>query len=139
MTETFSATISGRQGRKLTAKIRAKNLRNLELEIDGLRNLIDNFHATVCSDSGHPLSNRVQRALEHLFLHGNLARKAKEEDNRIKVNDIVLILPYKDSEINSRGRVTQIMGDGSFHVSNMNMPFSGTISDFFTERELEKQ
>ncbi len=139
MTKIFSATISGKQGRELTAKMKIKQLRDLELEINGLRNLIDNFHATVCTDSLSTISKRVQRALEHLFLHGNLARKAKEEDNKIKVNDIVLILPYKDSEINSLGRVTQIMGDGSFHVSNMNMPFSGTISNFFTERELEKQ
>ncbi len=116
----------------------SKNIRDLELELNGLRNLIDNFHATVCTDSGPQPSKRVKRALEHLFLHGNLARKAKAADDKIKVNDTVLIIPYKDDERNSHGRVTEIMKDGSYHVSNLNMPYSGIISDFFTEQELEK-
>lgn len=116
----------------------SNNVHDLKLELNGLRNLIDNFHATVCTDSGPRPSKRVQRALEHLYLHGNQARKAKAADNQIKVNDTVLIKPYKDDEMNSHGIVTAIMKDGSYHVSNLNMPYSGVISDFFTKHELEK-
>ncbi len=58
----------------------SKNIRDLELEIDGLRNRIDNFHAIVCTDNLSVISKRVTRALDHLFLHGNLAKKAKENN-----------------------------------------------------------
>lgn len=56
-----------------------------------------------------------------------------------KVNEIVVIKQYKNDEYNREGRVKQILGDGTYWVANMNMPFMGNVSDFFKEDELEKR
>ena len=56
-----------------------------------------------------------------------------------EINEIVVIKEYKDCEYNREGRVNSIMGDGTYWVVNKNMPFMGTVSDFFTADELEKR
>ena len=60
-----------------------------------------------------------------------------------KHNEIVGIKEFKDCEYNCHGRVNsnrfnKILGETVWHVSNMNMPFQGTISEWFTFEELYK-
>ena len=55
-----------------------------------------------------------------------------------KVNDIVRIKAYDEDGINGYGRVQAVREDGLVWVVNGNMPFAGTISDFFTHDELER-
>ena len=55
-----------------------------------------------------------------------------------EINEIVTIKEYRDDEYNCEGRINTIMEDGKYWVTNMNMPFMGTISAAFTEDELEK-
>jgi len=58
----------------------------------------------------------------------------------IRAGDRVNIKQYKDDEYNSEGRVIQISEDGkSYRVSNLNMPFMGTVNDWFTADEVEAQ
>ena len=58
---------------------------------------------------------------------------------KFELNEIVIIKEYADCEYNREGRVNSIMEDGTYWVVNTNMPFMGTISDFFTADELEKR
>lgn len=58
-------------------------------------------------------------------------------------NEIVGIKQYRGDEYNYEARVNNvketIVNDYIYyHVSNMNMPFHGTVSGFFKEDELEK-
>lgn len=56
--------------------------------------------------------------------------------------EIVGIKQYRDDEYNYEGRVMNVKetwnGHIYYYVSNMNMPFMGSISEFFKESELEK-
>jgi len=54
-----------------------------------------------------------------------------------KFNDIVRIKKYPKGDINERGRVDGFHPDGRVLVVNGNMPFSGTISDYFRPEELK--
>jgi len=53
-------------------------------------------------------------------------------------NEVVVINQYIGDQYNEQGRVNSIMDDGRYWVTNMNMPFMGTVSDFFEEEELSK-
>lgn len=53
-------------------------------------------------------------------------------------NEVVVINQYIGDQYNEQGRVNSIMDDGRYWVTNMNMPFMGTVSDFFEEDELSK-
>lgn len=55
-----------------------------------------------------------------------------------KVGEIVIIKMFRGSETNERGRINHISSDGRYWVTNMNMPFQGTVSDYFWSDELEK-
>jgi hypothetical protein len=61
--------------------------------------------------------------------------KERYTAKKIKVNDIVTILAYKNDPKNCRGRVNSI-SDGRYYITNMNMPFMGTINDWFTREEI---
>jgi len=59
----------------------------------------------------------------------------------IRVNDIVKILakPFCDQQGNDRARVVKVCSNGLIVVSNMNMPFYGTLSNVQLEPyEVEK-
>lgn len=57
---------------------------------------------------------------------------------KIKINDTVRILKYPKHDINAYGRVNGISKGlpVKFHIVNMNMPFSGTISGWFLKSEI---
>lgn len=57
---------------------------------------------------------------------------------KFKVNETVKINKYDGDQYNEVGRVNSITEDGRYWVTNMNMPFMGTVSDFFDEDELSK-
>ena len=57
----------------------------------------------------------------------------------IKRLDHVIINKYIGDDFNEQGKVLSIKTFDKgivYHVSNMNMPFMGTVSDFFYEDEL---
>lgn len=59
------------------------------------------------------------------------------------VNDVVKIYPviddFGEEHMNARGMVVAVRDDGLLEVSNMNMPFQGTLCHtLFTPYELEK-
>lgn len=58
---------------------------------------------------------------------------------KFQENEHVIIKEYIGDEYNERGRVNGYNPDTKkYWVTNMNMPFMGTVSDFFDEDELEK-
>ena len=57
--------------------------------------------------------------------------------DKIKRGDTVIILEYIGDDINEQGRVEDVQ-NGMYWVTNMNMPYMGMVSDFFTEDELIK-
>lgn len=60
------------------------------------------------------------------------------ERKSFKVNDHVRILAEPEDSINGYGRIKMILKEQEkkYWVVNMNMPYSGTISAFFTASEL---
>ncbi len=58
----------------------------------------------------------------------------------LKVNDRVRILGYAEDGINGYGRIQAIdrRRKKKYWVVNGNMPFQGTISDYFSEERLRK-
>lgn len=59
----------------------------------------------------------------------------------MKTNDIVRINRYPENNINAYGRiqdVRKIAGEIYYWVVNGNMPFSGTISNYFRASEITK-
>ncbi len=58
--------------------------------------------------------------------------------SKFKVNDHVRILAYPEDSINAYGRVQLVRerGEKRYWVVNMNMPYSGTVSDYFNASEL---
>ena len=58
----------------------------------------------------------------------------------IEVNDTVRILMVEDEDdINAYARVTRVREDGLFEVTNLNMPFQGTLCRvLFTKHEIRK-
>jgi hypothetical protein len=57
--------------------------------------------------------------------------------NKFKVNEIVKIKKYPNpNDINHYGRIQSIEGK-KYWVVNLGQPFSGTVSAFFAENELE--
>ncbi len=58
------------------------------------------------------------------------------DSRELKVNDEVMIKRYKDNPDNKYGRITTIK-DGRYHVSNMNMPYCGSVCNWFDRDELE--
>jgi hypothetical protein len=59
----------------------------------------------------------------------------------LKVNDRVRILAYPEEGINGYGRIQMIdrrRKKKKYWVVNFNMPFQGSISDYFSEEELRK-
>ena len=58
-------------------------------------------------------------------------------NNRIGRYDKVRILKYADDPFNEFGLVTHTYNNGDVWVSNMNMPFQGTINQRFTADEVE--
>lgn len=56
----------------------------------------------------------------------------------LKRGDIVRILRYPENDINAFGVVMKVITKDEIWVANMNMPFSGTISDTFSPKDLIK-
>ena len=52
--------------------------------------------------------------------------------SRIKINDIVRLLDFEEKDINAYARVVAIRGD-EIRVSNMNMPFQGSLSYYLVK------
>lgn len=50
----------------------------------------------------------------------------------------VRILKYPEGDINEFGFIQGFNDDKRYWVSNMNMPFQGTVSEIFDETELDK-
>jgi hypothetical protein len=61
-------------------------------------------------------------------------------DVKFKVNDFVTVIPLvHKSNQDDRGRITQIdYTNEKAHVSSMNMPFGGSINNWFLFSELKK-
>ena len=58
---------------------------------------------------------------------------------KFKRNDHITILPYKNDRYNCVGRINQVdTVNKQYHVTNMNMPFMGTVSEWFKENQLAK-
>ena len=58
--------------------------------------------------------------------------------SKFQHNDKVRIKKYPEGHINARGYVRgEPRLDGKIWVTNLNMPFSGTISEYFSPSELE--
>jgi hypothetical protein len=57
---------------------------------------------------------------------------------KFKINEHVRIKAYPKDGINGYGRVDFITGT-RYRVVNLNMPYQGTVCNFFEEDELEKQ
>jgi len=59
---------------------------------------------------------------------------------KFKFNDHVLIVPYAHDEVNKYGRVfdDEDGTEPTYWVTNMNMPYIGTILRVFQQKELEK-
>jgi hypothetical protein len=56
-----------------------------------------------------------------------------------KPGDFVFIRAYANDPNNMHGKVTFVNDEnGLIHVSNLNMPFSGTVCKFFSPNDLEK-
>lgn len=58
-------------------------------------------------------------------------------EKTLKKGDVVYILPHINCEINKMG-IVQDVDDSTALVTNMNMPFQGTISQRFPFDELKK-
>lgn len=58
----------------------------------------------------------------------------------LSVGDIVRLLPHKGDKFNEYGKINSDKSDekGRYWVTNLNMPFMGTISDWFYPEHLEK-
>jgi glycine cleavage system H lipoate-binding protein len=56
---------------------------------------------------------------------------------KIKVNDIVRIKGAPEGDINEFAKVKSVLEDGVW-ISNLNQPFSGTISDIVPFEMVEK-
>jgi len=56
---------------------------------------------------------------------------------KFKRNETVIIKKFRNNPNEKFGRIDSIE-DGKFRVTNMNMPFMGTVSDTFSEDEIEK-
>ena len=55
-----------------------------------------------------------------------------------RIGQPVLIKKYRGDQYNEQGRVNTYDADtGRYWISNMNMPYMGTVSDMFSEDELE--
>ena len=59
---------------------------------------------------------------------------------KFKHNERVLIKKYRNDPDNSHGRINLVSPkkDRPYWVTNLNMPYQGTVSEFFSEDELEK-
>tara|TARA_R100000789_G_C2879489_1_gene114009 strand:- start:237 stop:443 length:207 start_codon:yes stop_codon:yes gene_type:complete len=55
-----------------------------------------------------------------------------------KVNDRVRIIKYPKNDINGYARINFIFPDGRVWLTNINMPYQGTISEIFTKEEFEE-
>ena len=62
----------------------------------------------------------------------------QQTKHKFKANEFVRIKQYEESGINGYGRVSYIKEDGRVFVTNMNMPFLGTVNNLFDEDELER-
>lgn len=59
---------------------------------------------------------------------------------KFRMNQHVNIIPFKDDQFNSEGRVDRIDEENKrYWICNMNMPFMGTTNRWFNEDELESQ
>ena len=52
-------------------------------------------------------------------------------------NEVVKIKEFEHDQFNYIGRVNDFNGF-QYHVTNMNMPFMGNVSDWFFDYELDK-
>ena len=58
---------------------------------------------------------------------------------KFEINEHVIIVEYEGDEYNERGRVQSFNEEtGLYWVVNMNMPYMGTVSDWFSAYELRK-
>jgi len=75
------------------------------------------------------------------FIRTNITRKEpiNELMDEFKINEHVNIKKYAGDEYNSEGRVAARDDKKGYYVQNMNMPFMGTVSDWFKADELEHQ
>lgn len=61
--------------------------------------------------------------------------------NKFEINETVIIKQFKDCSINKYARVADVYtryDPPRYWVVNMNMPYQGTVSDTFNEKDLEK-
>ncbi len=58
--------------------------------------------------------------------------------DKFKKFDSVIILPYKDDKFNREGTIMGIDPVRGFYVSNLNMPYSGVICNWFQANQLKK-
>jgi len=57
---------------------------------------------------------------------------------KFEVGQVVKLLLYANDKYNKHGRIQSYNKEkGMYWVVNMNMPWQGTVSDYFTEYELE--
>jgi len=58
--------------------------------------------------------------------------------NKFNINQHVRILLYPEGDINEKGRIQFYNKEtGLYRVVNMNMPYQGTVSAWFSPYELE--
>ena len=51
-------------------------------------------------------------------------------DYILMVNDHVRLLEFPEDSINGYGRIEHIFPDGKLRIVNLNMPYSGTLSNY---------
>lgn len=57
---------------------------------------------------------------------------------KFKVHQIVRVKGEKPGSINEYAHVRAVYDDGTYWIANLNMPFSGSISEVVTEQEIER-
>lgn len=61
----------------------------------------------------------------------------KESVMRYKARDHVRLLKYPENSINSHAEIEHIYPDGMVWIANLNMPYSGTISEVVTPEYMD--
>jgi len=72
------------------------------------------------------------------FIRTNITRKEPKPLHEFEIGEHVNIKKYAGDQFNSEGRVASLDERG-YLVQNMNMPFMGTVSDWFKADELDHQ
>jgi hypothetical protein len=70
-----------------------------------------------------------------------MKKEVKESENmltKFKLNETVRVVGKKKGSTDEFARITNILEDGRYWISNMNMPFDGTISMPVTPDKIAK-